>query len=140
MGSPLIPSIRYNDAPKAVQWLCGAFGFVEHFVAPDGEGGIAHAQLVLGDSMLMLGSAREDDFGQLQKPLEDPEGTVSQSLYVVVGNVDAHYENALSHGAIIVKEPEDQGYGGRLYTCRDPEGNLWSFVSYDLWLPVRADV
>ena len=36
-------------------------------------------------------------------------------------------------GAAIVMEPEDQGHGGRLHACRDPEGHLWNFGSYDPW-------
>ena len=134
-GSPIIATFRYNDAPAAIEWLCSAFGFEKHFVVPDDNGGIAHAQLVLGDGMIMLGSARDDEFGRLQTPLKEPGGPVSQSLYVIVADVDAHHDRAKSNGAKIVLQPEDQDYGGRLYSCRDPEGNLWSFGSYDPWAP-----
>ena len=51
----IIPGMRYHDAPKAIDWLCNAFGFSRHLVVPDDSGGIAHAQLTLGNGMIMLG-------------------------------------------------------------------------------------
>ena len=129
----IIPTLRYQDAAAAIEWLCQAFGFEKHLVVPDDEGGIAHAQLVFGNGMIMLGSARDDAFGKLQKPAGAPDGPVTQSPYIIVQNVDTHHERALAAGAVIAFPPEDQDYGGRLYSCRDPEGNLWSFGSYDPW-------
>ena len=83
--------------------------------------------------MVMLGSARDDAFGQHQSPLSATNAPVSQSPYIIVTDVDAHHAAAVSAGANVVIEPEDQEYGGRLYVCRDPEGNLWNFGSYDPW-------
>ena len=129
----IIPGLRYKDAPKAIDWLCEAFGFERHLVVP-GEGGlILHAQLVFGNGMVMLGSARDDEFGKLQQPMTEPGKPVSQSLYIIVSDVDAHHARAVAAGAEVVMAPEDQHYGGRLYSCRDPEGNLWNFGSYDPW-------
>ena len=51
----IIPGMRYVDAPTAIEWLCEAFGFSRHLVVPDDQGGIAHAQLTLGNGMIMLG-------------------------------------------------------------------------------------
>jgi uncharacterized glyoxalase superfamily protein PhnB len=134
-GSPIIPTLRYRDANAAIEWLCDAFGFERHLVVPDDRGGIAHAQLVLGNGMIMLGSAREDAFGQLQRPLPGPDAPVHQSAYVVVADVDAHHERAVRAGARVIAKPQDQGYGGRLYSCRDLEGHVWNFGSYDPWRP-----
>lgn len=133
----MIPTLRYRDAPAAIEWLDRAFGFETHMVVP-GEGNLVrHAQLVCGDLMLMLGSVQDDEFGALQQP--PGEGGVStQSPYIVVDDPDAHYARAVAAGAEIVMEIEDQAYGGRLYTCRDPEGHLWSFGSYDPWADVEA--
>ena len=66
----IIPTLRYKDAPAALDWLCEAFGFEKNLVVPDESGGIAHAQLVFGNGMVMLGSARDDAFGTLQAPLD----------------------------------------------------------------------
>ena len=129
----IIPGLRYRDAPAAIEWLCEAFGFEKHLVVPGEAGTIDHAQLVFGNGMIMLGSARDDDFGRLQKPLDTPDAPVSKSAYVIVTDVDAHHARAVAAGAKVVMAPEDQHYGGRLYSCRDPEGNLWNFGSYDPW-------
>ena len=129
----MIPTLRYRDAAAAIDWLCMAFGFEKRLVVPGEDGTITHAQLVFGNGMVMLGSARDDDFGRLQKPLAPPDAPVSQSAYVIVSDVDAHHARAVAAGAKVVMEPEDQDYGGRLYACRDPEGNLWNFGSYDPW-------
>ncbi len=132
-GTNVIPTLRYRDAGAAIDWLCRAFGFEKHLVVPAEDGGIAHAQLVFGKGIVMVGSARDDAFGKLQAPLADIEAPVTQSPYIVVTDVNEHCARAVGAGAKIVMEPEDQDYGGRLYACRDPEGNLWNFGSYDPW-------
>ena len=133
----LIPSLRYADAPAAIDFLCRAFGFARHAVyADDADPSVIHhAQLVLGDSMLMLGSARSDEARQLYGfRLARQAGGVTGSIYVVVADPDAHVETARGAGAEIIRPPHDnEGYPGRGYECRDPEGNVWSFGSYDPW-------
>ena len=129
----IIPSIRYRDAVKAVQWLSAAFGFQEKLLVPGEDNTIQHAQLVYGNGMIMLGSARDDNFGRLQSPLASVDSPVSQSVYIIVDNVDEHYAVACSQGVVVELAPEDQPYGGRLYSCRDFEGNLWSFGDYNPW-------
>ncbi|HUF02532.1 MAG TPA: VOC family protein [Gaiellaceae bacterium] len=51
-------------------------------------------------------------------------------MYVIVADVDGHYERARSAGAEIVRELKDTDYGSRGYMARDSEGNLWSFGTY----------
>jgi hypothetical protein len=67
MKANIIPTMRYRDAVTAIDWLCRAFGFEKHLVVPGEKGVIEHAQLTLGDGMIMLGSARDDEFGRLQR-------------------------------------------------------------------------
>lgn len=129
----VIPAIRYADAPAAIEWLCGAFGFEVRLVVPGEEGTIAHAQLVHGDGMVMLGSSRDDEFGTPQKTPGQVGGVVTQSCCVVVDDADRHYERAVAAGAEIVVAIRDEPYGGRGYACRDPEGHLWWFGTYDPW-------
>lgn len=129
----IIPGLRYSDAARAVDWLCDAFGFEKHLVVPGEDDTIAHAQLTFGNGMIMLGSARDDDYGQILVQPTATEGRVTQSPYVIVDDVDAHHARAAAAGAEIVMPPEDQPYGGRLYQCRDIEGHLWNFGSYDPW-------
>jgi len=131
--STIIPTLRYRDAAAAIDWLCRAFGFREHLVVPGPNGTIAHAQLVRGNGMIMLGSAGGDEFGKLQQPLAASDAPVSQSPYIIVADVDAHHATAVAAGAQVVMPLKDEDYGGRGYSCRDPEGNLWNFGSYDPW-------
>lgn len=102
-------------------------------MVPGEDGSIAHAQLKFGNGMIMLGSVREDKFGQLIKQPADVDGAETQSPYLIVENVDSHFEQARSAGATVVMEPEDQPHGGRFYSCRDIEGHLWNFGTYDPW-------
>ena len=129
----VIPTLRYKDAASAVEWLCKAFGFEKHLVVPGDGAQIMHAQLTMGDSMIMLGSVRDSPFDALQKTPRAVGGVGTQSAYVVVDDVDAHCRQAADAGAEIVMTPEDEDHGGRFYACRDPEGHLWNFGSYDPW-------
>ena len=127
----IIPGMRYRDAHAAIEWLCEVLGFERRMVVPDGEGGVAHAELTLGGGMIMLGSdqGNADDF--VVAPT--PEGTLTQNAYIVVSEIEAAYERAKDAGANIVSELEEQHYGGSLFSVRDPEGQLWHLGSYDPW-------
>lgn len=117
----LYPSLRYRDAPAAIDWLESAFGFRERVAYRNEDGSIAHAELSFGPSILMLGSAKDDQYGS----------RVGESwLYVAVDDADAHCERARAAGAEIVVELHDTDYGSRDYAARDPEGNLWNFGTY----------
>ena len=132
-AATVIPTIRYYDAAAAIAWLCVAFGFEKHLVVPGEDGTIAHAQLVFGNGMVMLGSARASEFDSLQKPPGVLGGAVSQSPYIIVDDADKHCARAVAADAEIVIEIRDEDYGGRGYSYRDPEGHVWNFGSYDPW-------
>jgi uncharacterized glyoxalase superfamily protein PhnB len=130
----VIPALQYRDAKAAIDFLCKAFGFVKNAVYEEPDGSIAHAQLVLGNGMVMLGSVKDSEYSKL---LIHPAhaGGVTMSVYVVVADADAHFAGAKAAGAAIVREPVTQDYGGRDYTCKDPEGHVWTFGTYD---PMKA--
>ena len=131
-GSHLIPCLRYRDAPKAIEWLCSTFGLERHLVVEDG-GVVHHAQLVLGSSMIMLGSvAKGGVYDELMRQ-PDQVGGNTQSIYLVVPDPDAVYAKAQKAGARIVMQIKDEDYGGRDFGCLDPEGHLWNIGSYDPW-------
>jgi uncharacterized glyoxalase superfamily protein PhnB len=134
MSSTIIPCLRYRDAPQMIEWLCNTLGFKRHLVVEDGRGGIAHAQLSIGPGMIMLGSVKtgDDSFGRLQSTPAALGGT-TQSPYVVVPDADDVYRRAMAAGAKIVLEIKDEDYGGRGFSCLDPEGHLWSIGTYDPW-------
>ena len=129
----IIPCLRYRDAPAAIDWLCRAFGFERHAVYAEGDT-VHHAQLVFGNGMVMLGSAdTASEWGRRIAQPGDIGGLETQSPCVVVADVDAHYARAVAAGAEVVQDIADQDYGGRGYSCRDLEGHLWWFGSYDPW-------
>lgn len=136
MASTVIPGLRYRDAKRAVDWLQETFGFKPHLVV-EGEGDrIEHAQFAYGPGMIMFGSGGDTEYDDLVTTVPDG-GLPTMALYVVVDDVDAHAEQAKNAGAEIVLPPQDQDYGGRVYTCKDFEGNLWSFGDYDPWEPIQ---
>lgn len=129
----IIPGMRYRDAPAAIEWLCRAFGFSRHLVVPDDDGGIAHAQLVLGNGMIMLGSYRDEgEYDRLVRMPDDVGGS-TQAAYIVIEEIEDHYLRAVEAGARVVYELAEQDYGGKLYSVLDPEGHLWNFGSYNPW-------
>ena len=132
MALPTIyPALRYKDAPAAITWLVNAFGLTEHMVVAGQNGTIAHAQLAWGDGgMVMLGSMTDGGDGRLAVEAGPAW------LYLVVDDPDAHHDRAVAAGAEIVMPLTDQDYGSRDYTARDPEGNLWSFGTYQ---PAKSD-
>jgi uncharacterized glyoxalase superfamily protein PhnB len=123
----VFPFLRYQDAPRAIQWLTEAFGFEKQAVYPGPEGTIAHAQLRVGPGVIMLSSSRKDALGMESAP---ELGGVSQGVYIALRDVDAHYARSQAAGATIVRPIENTDYGSREYTAKDPEGNLWSFGTY----------
>lgn len=132
----IIPTMRYRNAPAAIEWLCKAFGFEKHLVVP-GEGGkIAHAQLTFDGGMIMLSSVDDGEFDRFMKHPQDVGGAETQSAYIIVADCDGHYARAKAAGAAILLDIEDKDYGGRGYTCGDLEGHIWSFGSYDPWVAV----
>lgn len=134
-NAAVIPAMRYEDAPAAIEWLCRAFGFEKHLVVPGGAGEILHAQLTFGNGMIMLGSASNGGgFGNYVKPPRATGGIGTQSAYVIVPDADAHYRRAVAAGARIVIDIKDEDYGGRGYSCLDPEGHVWNFGTYDPWI------
>lgn len=129
----IIPTMRYRKAPKAIEWLCKAFGFEKHLVVPGENNTIAHAQLKYGNGMIMLGSMHDNEYGVVVRPPHAPDRINTQAAYIIVEAIDEHYKRAVEAGAEIVMDIQDADYGGRGYTCRDPEGMVWSFGSYDPW-------
>ena len=139
MNSTVIPSFRYQDAPAAIDWLGRAFGFVKHAIYANGDGTIAHAQLTREGGMVMLGSAQNRGPATLHLAHpQDVQGKNTVSVSVTVSDPDQVYESAQAAGAVITMPITDMPYGGRAFTCKDPEGYLWHFGSYNPWSAEKA--
>lgn len=127
----VIPCMRYRDAPAAIDWLCTTFGFEATLVVPNEDGSIAHAQLSFGNSMIMLGSVFDTEFGRLMKQPSEIGQFNTQSSYLVVNDADKVYARVKEARGELLLDIKDEDYGGRGFTCRDPEGHIWSIGTYD---------
>jgi uncharacterized glyoxalase superfamily protein PhnB len=133
-GWPRISSsLYYEDAAKAIDWLCRAFGF-EVRLKVEGDGGrIEHSELVFGDGLIMVaGADRRDKYAQIRAPHEIG-GANTQNMFVYVDDVEAHCKRAREAGAKIVVEPKTSDYGDdywsdRSYECVDLGGHHWWFA------------
>jgi uncharacterized glyoxalase superfamily protein PhnB len=128
--STVIIGQAYRNAPAAIEWLCKVLGFAKHSVYPRPDGTIMHGELTLGGGMVMLGSAKGNPW--VKQP-DEIGGAETRSAYLVVPNADEVYARAKSAGAEMLQEIKDEDYGGRGFTCRDPEGHIWSVGTYDPW-------
>jgi uncharacterized glyoxalase superfamily protein PhnB len=131
--STIIPAMRYRNAPAAIDWLCHTFGFEKHLVVPGEDGTIVHAQLKFGSGMVMCGSVLDTPFGKLMKQPDEIHGCETQSAYVIVNDADVMYARAKAAGAEILLDIKTEDHGGRGFSCRDLEGHIWNFGSYDPW-------
>ena len=124
--SDIYPSLTYEDAPGAIDWLCRAFGFTRRFVVPGPPGRIEHSELSLGTGVVMIGSPKTEDHRA------SPNGLLgaAQALSVFVEDPDAHFVLAVAAGARVVRELRTEEYGARGYMVLDPEGHLWYFGNY----------
>lgn len=112
------PYFTLHDVPGFIRFLQEAFDakLVGRIDKPDGS--VAHAQLTIGDSMLMMGEAPQG-----RKPVE-------MWMYLYVPDTDATYRRALEAGAISVMEPADQVYGDRNAGVKDAHGNHWWIATH----------
>lgn len=112
----VIPVLIYPEVREAVDWLTGAFGFVERVRIGENH----RAQLALGDGAVIVGDVRHDR-------IAPRAGEVTHSVMVRVDDADSHCAHAREHGARILMEPTDFEYGERQYTAQDPVGHQWTF-------------
>jgi len=126
------PALYYDDAGRAIDWLCRAFGF-EVQIRIAGEGGrIEHSELVCGGGLVMVGEAARPGRAERRSPASIGGGN-TQALFMYVDDVEAHCRRAREAGATIASEPATQDYGegywaDRGYECVDPEGHHWWFA------------
>ncbi len=135
----LISCLGYQDADAAVDWLVKAFGFKEHAVYRNDAGKVVHAELAFGNGLIMIGPYPGGEFGKMVMTLpERAGGRCTQTIYVIVDDVDGLYARATAAGAETIIAPRSENYGGRSCSVRDPEGHAWSFGSYDPWATPEA--
>lgn len=122
MRQRVTPYLLYEDAAAAADFLNEAFGFREVERTTGGAGGMHVEMETPGGGRIYLGAPPGDFRG--------PAAVGRTSLnYVLVPDVDTHYERAKGAGATITEELVDTPFGDRRYTCRDPQGHEWAFAT-----------
>jgi PhnB protein len=120
------PYLAVEDASKAIEFYKEAFGAEENLRMPGPDGKIAHAELQIGDSKLML----SDPFPQSNVRPPSERGGPTGSVFLYVEDVDATFEQAQQAGAEVVSELEDMFWGDRFGTLSDPFGHVWSVATH----------
>jgi PhnB protein len=116
----LIPSLAFHGADLAIKWYVNVFGAKEKMIFNNPDGTIAHAEITIGDNVIML--AEENlEFNRSPKTLNGN----SVNLWIYVPDVDATIKKAVDNKAKLIRPAEDQFYGDRLGRIEDPFGYLW---------------
>ncbi len=114
------PALTVQGTPKLIDFLKQAFDAKEIEVMKRPDGAIAHAEVRIGDSVVMMGEALGE-----AKPSPG-------SFYLYVADADATYKRAIRAGATSIRELRDEFYGDRNGAVRDPVGNSW-------WIGTRKE-
>ena len=112
------PYLVVEGASRLIDFLKQAFKVMETYRLTYPDGKLKHAEVKIGDSIIMLGDARGN------------WNPMPSSIYLYVPDTDIAYREALDAGAISLTEPEDQFYGDRNAVVRDPVGNLWVIATH----------
>jgi PhnB protein len=120
------PYLSIKGATEALEFYKRAFNATEIFRLPTPNGEIGHADILIGNSHIMLSDPCEES------PIPSPQvlGGSSVGLYLYVNDVDALFEQAIKAGAKEVKPVEDQFYGDRTGTLKDPFGHIWFLATH----------
>jgi len=128
----IVPTLRYHDAERAIQWLKDALGLTEHFIAREEDGSIAHVQLAWRGSIVMLGNLADN-----VHDLPHQHGSISMTADSAE-QVDQVYERAQAAGATVIQPLTDTEYGSHAFTIADYEGNHWHLGTYDPFVDYDA--
>ena len=115
------PYLCVNDAAGALEFYKKAFGATELMRMPDPSGRIGHAEIKIGDSIIMLA----DEFPEMGFRSPRTLGGSPFAIYLYVEDVDAVFGQAVAAGGKLVKEVKDQFYGDRSGGLEDPFGHVW---------------
>jgi len=117
----LFAYLRVHDAPAAIAFYEKAFGATEKFRLTEPSGRVGHAELDFGGTTLML----SDEFPEFDVHGPKTVGGTTLTIHLHVDDADATIARAVAAGATLVRPPQDQFYGERSGTVRDPFGHEW---------------
>lgn len=124
--SDIYPSLTYDDAGAAIEWLCRAFGFTRRLVVTGDGGRIEHSELSFGNAVIMVSSPK----AEFNRVSPRSANGLPHTLSMYVADPDGHCRTAMAAGASLVRPLHDEEYGARGYMVADPEGHLWYFGTY----------
>ena len=122
----LTPFLTVRDAVRAIEFYKQAFGAQERGIMKGPDGKVMHAELKIGDSIIML-SDEFPDYGALS-PLSN--GGAGMGLHIYVDGVDAAFDRAVKAGAQVEMPVTDQFWGDRYGKLKDPFGHKWSIATH----------
>lgn len=126
-GYPAVtPYLSIDGAEAAIEFYADVFGAKERMRMPAPGGRIGHAELQLGDSVIMV----SDAFAEMGHRTAKELGGSPVSIAVYVEDVDAVFERAVAAGATVSRPVEDQFYGDRAGSFDDPWGHRWSVATH----------
>lgn len=120
------PYLMFKNCADAIAFYTKAFGAKEKFRMPDAKGRIGHAEIEIGDSVVMMA----DEAPQMEAFSVEHFGGSPISLLIYTGDCDAMYAQALAAGAKSLREPTDQPYGDRMSGVADPFGYKWWIATH----------
>ena len=122
----ITPYLTVEDAAEAIEYYTQAFGAKERVRMETPDGRIGHAELEIGDSLVML----SDPFPQASTKPPDELGGTSAGVFMYVEDVDAVVKRAVDAGAKVTMEVADQFWGDRFGSITDPFGHSWSIATH----------
>ena len=122
----ITPYLAVDDASGAIEFYKRAFGATERLRMPTPDGKVAHAELEIGDSLVML----SDPFGEGDVKTPKAIGATTMGIFLYTEDVDATYKQALDAGATSTQEPKDMFWGDRFARVTDPYGHSWQIATH----------
>jgi uncharacterized glyoxalase superfamily protein PhnB len=122
----ITPYMTVRDAARAIEFYKQAFGAKERGVMKGPEGKVMHAELVIGDSIIMLAD-EFPEFGSLSPQSTGGSGT---GLHIYIEDVDSAFDRAVKAGATVEMPVDDMFWGDRYGKLRDPFGHKWSIATH----------
>ncbi len=122
----LTPYFTVRDAVRAIEFYKQAFGAQERGVMKGPDGKVMHAELKIGDSIVMLA----DEFPEFGAVAPESGGSTSMGLHIYVTDVDDAFDRAVKAGAKVEMPVADQFWGDRYGKLRDPFGHRWSIATH----------
>jgi PhnB protein len=120
------PALALDDAAAAIEFYKQAFGATERMRMPAPDGRIAHAELEIGDSLVMVSDTFEQSTVRSPKEL----GGTTSSVFLYVEDVDAVVQRAVDAGATVTMAVENMFWGDRFGSLSDPFGHHWSLATH----------